>query len=861
VHRTRHVAFRRLPLALAITLAPPVHADSGVGVDTPQGNALDPTAGATARTPDERGTSWLVAGQRRAPGGNLYECPVEPPRVDASGRWQGHGVLQIGAIDARGDEHNALWNRYADRDGGLILGLLDYTWERPDDGSYANLRASRIGDDDEYFQAVFGRAGSYKVQAFLRELPNRLSDDARSIWDRVGSNRLTLSGGLTPGASTPDQVAAVAAAAPARSLGVTREKQGIGVSAWLTPQWTAYANLGDERRKGARAYGGPFFFDFAYPGNGGVLETPRPVDDSTVELRAGLRHAGRTWRMDFGYQGSFYRDRHTRYTYEMPFAIRSVLAGTVAPALTTGQMSTEPDNDYHDLRATLTRRIASGGELSLSAAVGRMSQNDALIAPVDCQGVFGIGSDGTLVPGPANPLLHECADWNTPAALSRTRAGLRIDTASADARLVLQPHPALTVRAGADFDRQDYRGAYLAFNPLTGQYGYVAENGAQGSITTPAFNAASQGASGIWDPSDPLSFVRVRSLPLDARRIAADVGADWRVGERDTLGATFGYERSEPGNRERREVDDRRIGLTWVDRALDGLVLRANAGWRRRGGSRYDADPYAGLYSPSLPGYVPPPDGVPAQAVDALRVHDLADREEYRIDLMATIMPRDDMTFGLGARGVRRAYDAVIGRRDDDVRGLTLQWEWQPAPGTTLSAYYGRDRSRLRMAGVNDAATTSDPTLGGSSYPVEGRWWNSDVEDDESAGIALGRTFGRARFDADWHRLDAGGRLRYRVATPVAFAYFGDGFVEGNAFAPMRYRLDALTLALTLPLADGVALRLFDRYERADVRDWHHDGLDVQRVLDHRVYLDAGPAGYHVNLVGMLLEIRLQAPR
>src|SRR6202041_4213177 len=93
-------------------------------------------------------------------------------------------------------------------------------------------------------------------------MPNLLSTDAKSIFNGVGTNNLTLAGGLVPGGSTPAQVAAVSAAAPVTWLGTERNKQGIALSAFLTPQWSVYLNASDEERKGTRPYGGPFFFAF-----------------------------------------------------------------------------------------------------------------------------------------------------------------------------------------------------------------------------------------------------------------------------------------------------------------------------------------------------------------------------------------------------------------------------------------------------------------------------------------------------------------------------------------------------------------------------------------------------------------------
>ena len=164
------------------------------------------------------------------------------------------------------------------------------------------------------------------------------------------------------------------------------------------------------------------------------------------------------------------------------------------------------------------------GELSLTAAGGHMRQNDQLIAPINCPGVFGIDQDGSGLVGPGNPFLYSCADWNTPAALSRTTADMSIDTTLVNARVVVQPSNAFSVRGG-EFNREDYRNTYVAFNPLTGQYGYVSENGSRGSIVP--------GGVGIWDPVGAPSAenTRHRERPRDTQTIEANAGGDWRLSE------------------------------------------------------------------------------------------------------------------------------------------------------------------------------------------------------------------------------------------------------------------------------------------------------------------------------------------
>ena len=124
---------------------------------------------------------------------------------------------------------------------------------------------------------------------------------------------------------------------------------------------------------------------FTFEGIGGAVEeTVRPVDDHTVNLTTGARYVGSEWRFDLGYSGSFYRDRYRSYSFEQPFTLGPPLVpfGVTAP-ITQGQMSTEPDNDYHNLHLTGTRSIPLNGEASLTAGVGEMRQNDSLIPPTN----------------------------------------------------------------------------------------------------------------------------------------------------------------------------------------------------------------------------------------------------------------------------------------------------------------------------------------------------------------------------------------------------------------------------------------------------------------------------------------------
>jgi hypothetical protein len=825
-------------------------ADSGVGVDTWRSNKLDPTGGLLLEPLDPNGTSWLVPGQHRSPTGNLYDEPSADPLTEPVSVWLVYGTFDVGYLHTSG-EKTALFDRYTRWPTNGPAFDFDLNAERQSAGSYAELRGSYISEEDQYYQAVYGKAGAYKAEVFFRDMPNLLSTDAKPIFNGVGSNNLTLAGGLVPGGSTSAQVAAVSAAAPVTSLGTERKKQGIGLSAFLTPEWSVYLNVSDEERGGDRPYGGPFFFTFSGIG-GAAVETVKPVDDHTVNLTTGARYVGSEWRFDLGYSGSFYRDRYKSYSFEQPFTLGPpfVPGGMTAP-ITQGQMSTEPDNDYHNLHLTATRGILLNGEASLTAGVGEMRQNDSLIAPTNCQGVFGIATDGNFNIGPGNPLLYPCDQWNTTAALSQKTANMAIVTNLLQESIVLQPATDVSVRTGAKYYREDYRNQYVEYNPENGDYGYVAANGGEAGLVP---------GSGFWNPvtAPNGSDIQVESIPYSWRNIEAYAGADWRFSKHDTVGLTYTFDHYDPAHREVSFADDNSIKLNWTDKSLSWLTFRFNYTYLKQTGSVYNSDPYAFAFFQNLPGFVPA-DGIPAAwTVNAQRKYDVSNRDENKIDLMATVMPRPDMTISASLRGDWNQYPTLIGRQGYNTSAATVNWEWRFRALSSLNVWAGLDRSSLHLADVNDAAVdTPNDALGGPTYPLANRWWASDKQRNWSGGTTLNQYIGPVRVDLGWNYISTRGITAYNDASPSATTYDYTNAQIGNQFPAMTYIVNSLTLNITVPLSERTSLRLFDYWEHGQIYDWHYQGFNNSLVYGNNVYTDGGPQGYNTNVVGLFVNVKL----
>jgi hypothetical protein len=84
--------------------------------------------------------------------------------------------------------------------------------------------------------------------------------------------------------------------------------------------------------------------------------------------------------------------------------------------------------------------------------------------------------------------------------------------------------------------------------------------------------------------------------------------------------------------------------------------------------------------------------------------------------------------------------------------------------------------------------------------------------------------------------------------------------IAGNALPSMTFVQQTLSVNLLMPVNNKVAVRLFDRFEVGEVKDWHYDGVVQGAVANYdsgTVLLDAGAQNYRANVIGFLIQIKL----
>ena len=827
-------------------------ADSAQGTDTVLGNGFNPNGMDPTVALGFAAVGSFRPGGSHTPTGLRYAVPpADPDGVNGDKGWNYSLSLEAGYWAKDANTANPVFRQYRDWHNGLALNWIGFTAEDPGEARYLNFAASNVGRHDAFYGLAFGTYNAFRVKAFVNEIPHALGSGS-SYFQGLGTDRLTLPPSLTPGASTLAAVDAADKAGAPYSFQVQRNRAGLRADWVLSGAWKAYTAYTFEQRSGSRPMGGSMFFPIGLgPGVtvGGTTELAEPIDQQTHDVAVGLQYASGLTQFNLSASVSIFRNANRSLTWQNPYDVGSFAApNPLAANLKLGQMALSPDNQAYNIKAEFARALPEWrhAHVDASVALGRMSQNADLLPP----------SPNTGIGGNA-PYTWNNADWNTTAALSRPTSQARIDTALVNLQLSAVPLDALTVRAKVRYSETRNHTDYTAYNPITHQYGYLAEGGGQGTVVP--------GESGIYFPG--ADAIHYRSIPFDGSQQNLSLDSDYRLANKTTLTASLERENVLRHYRERARTWDDRFKVSVVDRHLGDSSLRASFEFDRRSGSAYDYDPYAAFYTSSLPGAAP--DTVPHTLAD-LRKFDLADRKQQILNLRWNHPLREDLDLGLTLQHKRIDWGAEfgrVGRQSQD--SLNLDLGWSPADGTTGYAYVSADRGRIAQANVNDSAANinGSANYGGPVYLTADAWNAVSTDRSEVLGLGLktrlpkrvvldlGYTLTRSVTRIGYGYSDAGGAV---LGTPGAT--LPD---IGNAFPDMTYRLHALQGSVLVPVTKQISWRLVARYEQTKIADWHYTGLAAGALPSNAggllpaTYIDRGPSDYHATVIGIFFQYAL----
>ncbi|MBB6254212.1 MtrB/PioB family outer membrane beta-barrel protein [Nitrospirillum iridis] len=826
------VAAAIVEMATAPVAVTAARADSGTTGYGGPGNVLNPTAQVMNRARDDDGLS-IIDDVTRTPTGLMYPVPFRTPDMKQSQGdpdWWTQGWFEGGIMGTFGqDSRSAALNEYGDWKNGFTVTSLGFQAENRKTALHVSAFGQNVGRTDQYYQVDVGRYGVYDLQAYFDSIPHTYSTTAKSLWDGAGTGTLTLRGGLTPGGSTPAQVNAVAAAVGPSTLRILREKAGSSLTYTADEHTELFLKISDERRDGTQ----PISATFGYPFQNGATQLIQPIHYQTVDVSGGVRYKEQNFQANLAYAGSFFRNDILDLTWQNPGLTSNTTPGAYIPQ--TGRLSLAPNNDYHTVKGDLAVQLSPASRFTASLSYSLMRQDDELQAPT---------TGGGLITSGANTI--NLNQWNSTAALSQPSANAAINILNAVAQYhyAVSPDLGLTVEV-RDRDEANHTN-YVAYNPQTGQYGYIAIDGGLAHFIP--------SLSGIYRANTPGSLVQIRNMPFANNNLQVTAKAAYRLDthwkldlsyENDTIDHTV------------REIADAHDNIGRVQLSTTGYewgTARLSYEVARRIGSDYQSNPYTPYYSSALPGYIPAtPAGDPAFALADLRKFDVANRTEHALRGQANyiLSPRSDLQL-TGSLKVDD-YDAAYGLRSTHAFDLTTAYTHQLSAATTLTGYFTYQNQDRGVANINATGSGTSTTAGGAGYPLANGWTETVGSDNYTLGLNAHHSWGAVSLNADYTFTRASTAIDYAFTSTGAFFNTLSAAQAGNSFPAITYDSHALQTDVRWQMSEELSYRLYYRFNYERVVDFHYTGLTAGAV-NNNTYLGVIPENYTVQTIGLLVQ-------
>jgi MtrB/PioB family decaheme-associated outer membrane protein len=815
-----------------LAMANAAQADTSVlGYGGP-GNVLNPTGQYMDLQRDIDGLSQLDD-VTRTPTGLLYPLPYATPAMTQSksdpDMWSS-GWIEGGVLGTFGQRtKSASFQEYSDWSNGPILTSAGFLTENRKTAWYLSGLAENVGRDDEYFQLKTGRYGVYNVTAFFDSIPQVYSTEAKSLWNGVGTNNLTLRGGLVPGSSTAAQVDSVLATVAPTELKVTREKAGLSFTYSPWDDIETFFQVSNEQRNGTQ----PISATFGYPFENGATQIIEPIHYNTLDVTSALRYKEDDLQANLTYTGSFFRNSMAALTWQNP-GLAQVGPGSYIPP--QGLLSLPPSNNFNTLKADTTAILSPDLRFSASASYGLMRQDDRLLPPTIDSGVIqGAG-------GPIN-----LADWNTVAALSRPRAEAAINVFNAFAQLQYVESSDLTFNFELRDHREDNLTNYTAYNPETGQYGYIAVDG--------GLAASDPALSGVYQPNARGDVVQIRNLPYANDNLQLTAGASYRVANHMKLDLSYVHNAIEHTVREVPNADDNRFRIQFAANGYSWGSVRVSYEYGHLTGSDYTSNPYTAYYSTALPGYMPlsPTAGDMPFTLDQLRKFDVGNRVEHILHAQSNyiVSPRTDLQL-TGDYKIDN-YDAQYGLKGSSSLDVNADFNYQLSTATTLTGFLTWQLQNRAIASINPLGAAGSGQAGGPDYLLANSWSETLADSDYTAGFTAHKKWDTVSVDINYIYTHGDSALAYTYASTGAFFNSVTAAEAGNAFPDITFDSHSLEADVRWQAEEKLSYRFLYRFNFEYLNDFHYTGLTAS-VINGNTYLGVVPENFTVQTLGLLVQ-------
>jgi MtrB/PioB family decaheme-associated outer membrane protein len=621
---------------------------------------------------------------------------------------------------------NGYYYKYAFNPSDAILPVLDIERVRADDPNLLRFNARWILRDDQSYWAGLERTGTARLMLFYNQTPHWYSRNALPLFNE-GSGLYTIDEsvrgaleGVAYGANPTTDVPPVLndilkSTAHYSDLMARRDAYGLNGHVELKKNWLARVTLAREQRRGDKLISNGTYvrvaptdstFDrerFDIRGND-VLET---VDYETWKGGVSTDFTGRKGFVRGGVDVSYFRNDLDGLVWDNPFEAspgnRTIDGQSQANRgrFARGQLALPPDNDVVRGYASGLYRFSSRWRATATAAISRLTQDQAFLPFTLNEAIFFPGPDGVL--GTADDVRGD-----DESLLPQESLDGEIKTQRYDLRLSGRATNQLTLQVTA---------RYYDYEDKTGR------------IDFPGYAAFSESAFrrgiGQLENNQAVLF----SEPSDYTQTRFGLAGTWRFRPAHSLMAGF--------ERLRWDYDGRQVDKTdenVLTARLRGVTGPADwSAFYQAGRRDHDGDYEIGLET------------------SMLRMFDVWDRDRDRFGAEVDYEVRPGLVLGLsGARttddypGAPEGAPYAYGLQESALNEVALTVNYMPGTKWLVAATGGYEDSEWKSLSVTktawDAASLYDPVNRWSrNQDDETLWASAELRADLVPGRWTGR--------------------------------------------------------------------------------------------------------------------------
>jgi MtrB/PioB family decaheme-associated outer membrane protein len=306
----------------------------------------------------------------------------------------------------------ARFGNYTGYDEEGTYGNLDGHGRYTGEGYRLDYWMEDLGLESRAFGIDVGSDGLFGVNIGYRELPFRLFDTARTIFDRPSADTLTLPSGWVP-AGTTAGMSALGSSLRQELIGTDRQVVDFGGYWKPREMFRVFADFRRHTRDG---------IDITSAGRYTQAEfLPRWIDFETDQVDAGVSYTGDNLSVTLSWYGSFFSNKNPSLTWETPY-----LATAESSTLRSAR---EPDNDFQQLAVSGKYLLSTWSTvLAFVAASGTGEQDQRLLdysSNLNYEGVFDLPRD--TLDGKVDTLNYSFTLTSRPIDGLRVKFGYRYD--------------------------------------------------------------------------------------------------------------------------------------------------------------------------------------------------------------------------------------------------------------------------------------------------------------------------------------------------------------------------------------------------------------------------------------------------